>query len=135
MYDAASLRQQLEQVWANFILQQTKTRRERANIYKTKKIMNRAHGVSAYYTMEFPVEYLAFSHVPSEVVDAKPFEWMLEKPELLGVWGATAEVMGEVEPEKEEVQPEVEVMEEEDFFAQHFTSSLSDTMSSLRNGQ
>ena len=134
MYDAASLRQQLEQVWANFILEQTKTRRERANIYKTKKIMNRAHGVSAYYTMEFPIENMAFSYAPNPVVEAQPFDWMLEMPQLVGVWGATAEGMGETEAPKEDVVPEAEVMDEEDFFAQHFTSSLSDTLSSIRKG-
>ena len=134
MYDAASLRQQLEQAWADFILQQTKSRRERANIYKTKKIMNQAHGVAAYYTMDFPVEHTAFSYVPSPIAEANPFDWMTEMPQLMGVWGAVAEAMGEVEHVEETVVPEVEVMEEEDFFAQHFTSSLSDAMSSLRKG-
>ncbi len=131
MYDAASLRKQLEQVWANFILEQGKTRRERANLYKTKKIMNQAHGVDAYFDIEFKAEYLALSFWAQPLEEATPFVWMQEAPDLMGVWGAVAESMGAGANIVEDVKPEEEVMDEEDFFAQHFTTSLKDSISGL----
>ena len=129
MYDAASLRRQLEQAWADFIIEQNKSRRERANVYKTKKIMNQAHGVEAYFEIEFDVRYQAFSFYHGQPEHAAPFDWMQEKPELMGLWGAHAETVGTVEIPVEEELPAAEVMDEADFFAQHFTQSLGDAIS------
>lgn len=132
MYDSDSLRRQLEEVWAKFIVEQTGTRLERANKYKTKKIMMRAHGVQAYYDIEFPPHFLALSHQASALADTKPFELLSLAPAMIGVLGALAEAMGLVEQTHEAPAQAPPVMEEDHFFAQHFSSSLSDTMSGIR---
>ena len=132
MYDANSLRQQLEQVWAGFIVEQTGTRLERANKYKTKKIMMRAHGQQAYYQIDFPPGFLALSHEPSVLADSQPFELLSAAPMMIGVLGALAEAMGLVEKTQEVQEAPAPQMEEDNFFAQHFTSSLSDAMSGIR---
>lgn len=133
MYDANSIRRQLEEVWANFIMEQNGTRRERANKYKTKKIMMRAQGMQAYYEIEFEQHYLALSHTIAELSDAKPFEMLVHTPHMIGVLGSMAEALGLVEKthqEPETVAPPP--MQEDMFFAQHFTASLSDTMNGIR---
>lgn len=132
MYNTHDIRQQLEQAWANFIIAETGSRRERANKYKTKKIMLRAHAVEAYYQIEFPLSFLAFSHQATPLAESRPFELILEAPEMIGVLGAMAEVMGLVEKSQEDPVQEEEVMDEDMFFAQHFSSSLSDAMSGIR---
>ena len=133
MYDANALRRQLEEAWADFILGENTSRQERANKYKTKKIMLRAHGVAAYYEFEFEDMELALSHRDTPLVEFKPFELMLSHPGLLGLLGGAAEVMGLVAPSQDVPEPQVEAMEEELFFAQHFTASMSDTLSGIRN--
>lgn len=128
MYDSASIRRQLEEAWANYIIGETDTRRERANRYKTKKIIMQAHGARAYYDIEFPLEYLAMSHYPVLLSDINPLDNILDMPGMIGLWGAMAEVAGIVKGEVKEEVPEEEVMDEDMFFAQHFTSSLSEAL-------
>ncbi len=132
MYDSNSLRLQLEEAWAGFIVQQTGTRLERANKYKTKKIMMRAHGVQAYYDIEFQPQFLALSHELAALADAKPFELLHQAPTMIGVLGGLAEAMGLVEKTQEEPVTNADPMQEDLFFAQHFSSSLSDAMSGIR---
>ena len=128
MYDSASIRRQLEEAWANYILSETETRRERANRYKTKKIMMQAHGAKAYYDIDFPLSYLALAHHPVSLAEIQPLDYILEMPSMIGLWGAFAEVVGMVKKEVEEEVPDEEQMDEDMFFAQHFTSSLSDAL-------
>jgi hypothetical protein len=132
MYDANTLRFQIEQAWASFVLEETQTRQERANKYKTKKIIMRAHGNQAYYDIDFAVEHLALSYEMTRLADTRPFELLHANPLMIGVLGAMAEVMGMVKQIEQEAEPEPEVMAEDMFFAQHFTSSLSDAMSGIR---
>ena len=132
MYDSNSLRQQLEEVWAKFIVEQSGTRLERANKYKTKKIMMRAHGVQAYYEIEFQPCFMALSYELGELADTRPFELLYEAPTMIGILGGLAEAMGLVEKTHEEPATPAPVMEEDLFFAQHFTSSMSDAISGIR---
>lgn len=132
MYDSDSIRRQLEEVWAKFIIEQTGTRLERANKYKTKKIMMRAHGVQAYYDIEFQPHFLALSHQMTNLADAKPFELLHQAPTMIGVLGALAEAMGLVEKTHAEPVQTAPAMEEDMFFAQHFSSSMSDALSGIR---
>lgn len=133
MYDTDALRRQLEEAWADFILGENTSRQERANKYKTKKIMLRAHGIAAYYHFEFEDRALSLSHRDTPLAEFKPFELMLVSPGLVGLLGGVAEVMGLVAPSQEVPEPETEAMEEDMFFAQHFTASMSDTLSGIRN--
>lgn len=135
MYDANTLRRQIEEAWSNFIVQETESRRERATKYKTKKIMMQAHGVEAYYEIEFPLQYLALSHRLTPLTEIRPLEDLLESPLMIGVLGAIAELIGQVEQVQEEEEPEEAQMDEEMFFAQHFTSSLSDAVSGLNKNK
>jgi hypothetical protein len=132
MYDSNALRQQLEEVWAKFIVEQTGSRLERANKYKTKKIMMRAHGVQAYYDIEFQPGFLALSHELGTLAETKPFELLHADPTMIGMLGGIAEAMGLVEKTHEEPAAPAPVMEEDLFFAQHFTSSMSDALSGIR---
>lgn len=132
MYDTNSLRQQLEEVWANYIVDQSGTRLERANKYKTKKIMMRAHGVQAYYEIEFQSHFLALSYEIPNLADSHPFELLVDAPMMIGVLGALAEAMGLVEKTHQEPVHVAPVMEEDMFFAQHFNSSMSDALSGIR---
>ncbi|PKL76004.1 MAG: hypothetical protein CVV27_12515, partial [Candidatus Melainabacteria bacterium HGW-Melainabacteria-1] len=127
-----ALRQQLEEAWAGFIIQETGTRLERANKYKTKKIMMRAHGVKAYYDIEFQPGFLALSHELTCLSEARPFELLPDAPMMIGVLGAFAEAMGLVEKSHDAPAAPPPVMEEDLFFAQHFTTSLSDAVSGIR---
>lgn len=133
MYDTDALRRQLEEAWASFILGENTSRQERANKYKTKKIMLRAHGVAAYYAFEFDDQEMALSHRDTPLGEFKPFESMLRYPGLIGLLGGAAEVMGLVAPSQDAPEPQAAEMEEDMFFAQHFTASMSDTLSGIRN--
>jgi hypothetical protein len=131
MYDAESIRYQIEEVWADFTLAQTPDRQERANAYQTKKIMLKAHGVQSYFQIEFEPLMLALSHEIEKLTDARPLEQLLRAPLMIGVLGGLAESLGHVSLPSEEA-PQVEAQMAEDmFFAQHFTASLSDALSGL----
>lgn len=128
MYDSKTLRKQILQAWSEFILSQIIEPRERANRYKTKKIMLRAHGVKSYFDFDFPIEYMALSYWVTPLEDSDPLGLIPVDPNMMGILGAQAEVVGQVEAPVEEEVPEEEVMDEEMFFAQHFTQSLSDAV-------
>jgi hypothetical protein len=132
MYDANTLRQQIETAWANFIVGESLSRQERANRYKTKKIIMQAHGHQAYFQIEFALEHQALSYELGRLADTRPFELIASAPLMIGVLGAMAEVMGQVQKIEEEPEPEAEPMAEDLFFAQHFSSSLSDAVSGIR---
>lgn len=132
MYDANTLRMQIETVWADFIVGETLSRQERANRYKTKKIIMQAHGHQAYFEIEFALAHQALSYELTRLADSRPFELIAAAPTMIGVLGAMAEVLGEVQKIAAEPEPEHEPMAEDLFFAQHFSSSLSDAMSGIR---
>lgn len=133
MYDANSIRRQLEEAWAGFIVDQADTRLERANKYKTKKIMMQAHGMQAYYQIEFQPHLLALSHQLSLLSEGRPFEMLADSPTMIGVLGAMAETMGLTEKTQQEPESApAPAMEEDMFFAQHFTSSMSDAIDGIR---
>jgi len=132
MYDANTIRKQLEALWASFIIEQTGSRRERATKYKTKKILMQAHGVRAYYEIDYPLAFLALSHQATDLKDLAPFALITQQPTLIGSLGAVAEVMGLIAPSQEAPVVEEEVMDEEMFFAQHFGSSMSDALHGIR---
>lgn len=132
MYDTNTLRKQLEELWANFIVEQTGSRRERATKYKTKKIMMQAHGVRAYYQIDYPLAFLALSHHATDLKDLAPFALIIQTPTLIGSLGAVAEVIGLVEQSQAAPVIEEEVMDEDMFFAQHFGSSMSDALNGIR---
>ncbi len=132
MYDANTIRKQLEELWASFIVEQTGSRRERATKYKTKKIIMQAHGVRAYYQIDYPLAFLALSHDATDLKDLAPFALIMQAPTLIGSLGAAAEVLGLIEASQAAPVIEEEIMDEEMFFAQHFGSSMSDTLSGIR---
>lgn len=131
MYDANTLRRQIEESWANFIVHQTESRKERASRYKTKKIMIQAHGIEAYYEIDFPIEFISLSHSLTPLLEISPLDLILTSPMMIGGLGAVAQILGEVDKVEEEEVPEEEVMDEDMFFSQHFTSSLSDAVSGI----
>ena len=131
MYDTNSIRQQIEELWSNFMLEQVLDRQERANAYQTKKIMLKAHGVQSYFQIEFEPLMLALSHEIEKLTEARPLEQVLSAPLMIGLLGGLAETLGHVSLEAE-AAPEAEAQMGEDmFFAQHFTASLSDALSGL----
>ncbi|PIQ25596.1 hypothetical protein COW36_21380 [bacterium (Candidatus Blackallbacteria) CG17_big_fil_post_rev_8_21_14_2_50_48_46] len=131
MYDTDSIRQQIEEVWANAILEQTVNRQERANAYQVKKIMLKAHGVQSYFQIEFDPDLLAFSHEIEKLSEANPLGQILIAPLMIGILGHLAEALGQASPPTE-TEAKVEApMDEDMFFAQHFTSSLSEALGSL----
>lgn len=132
MYDSDSIRKQLEEVWAASVLEQQLSRQERANAYQTKKIMLKAHGMQSYFEIEFAPRLLALSHEIEKLSDSHPLEQMLKAPVMIGLLGGLAEILGQVTllgDEKADVEAH---MDEEMFFTQHFTSSLSDALGGLQ---
>lgn len=131
MYDANTIRRQIEESWAHFIEQQTESRKERASRYKTKKIMIQAHGIAAYYDIDFPLQFLALSHNLTPLIEISPLEKIAAFPMMIGGLVAVAQILGDVAQVQEEELPEAVQMDEEMFFSQHFTASLSDAVSGI----
>lgn len=132
MYDSDSIRQQLEEAWAASVIEQQPSRQERAHAYQTKKIMLKAHGVQAYFQVEFPPHFLALSHEIEKLSDSHPLEQMLKAPLMIGLLGGLAEILGQVSILDSEGPAEEPAMNEEMFFTQHFTTSLSDVIGGLQ---
>ena len=132
MYDTESIRYQIEEAWANQVVTQLLSRQERSNAYKIKKIMLQAHGSQSYFPIEFEPHLLALSHEIEKISTAsRPLEQILIAPMMIGVLGAMAEVLGLVAAPTEEALEEERQMDEDMFFTQHFTSSLSDALGGL----
>lgn len=132
MYDTESIRYQIEEAWANHVVTHLLTRQERANAYKIKKIMLQAHAAQSYFQIEFEPHLLALSHEIEKLsANSRPLEEMSIAPMMIGLLGGFAEVLGVVSAPTEEAVAEEKQMDEDMFFTQHFTASLSDALGGL----
>ncbi|MGE3728730.1 MAG: hypothetical protein AB7I41_24480 [Candidatus Sericytochromatia bacterium] len=132
MYDTESIRYQIEEAWANHVVAHLLSQQERANAYKIKKIMLQAHASQSYFEIEFEPHLLALSHEIEKLSsNSRPLEQIGVAPIMIGLLGGMAEILGLVSVPTDEEIAEEKQMDEDMFFTQHFTSSLSDALGGL----
>jgi hypothetical protein len=135
MYDSESIRHQIAEAWAGHIVSQLASRQERANAYKVKKIMLQAHAAQSYFHIEFEPHLLALSHEISKISEERLLEQILLNPVMIGILGGQAEILGLVSAPSEDEEIKEELMDEDMFFTQHFTSSLSEALGSIQSSK